>query len=98
MSFDLCFWDELPPDIGTAIGEPEDSSSARVPALGRLPSALVSIFGRRGEISGSMGVFGSAFFDFDEEKKLAAKVLGGFRVVPSEGPMVGDNYIDPDQD
>lgn len=76
--------------MGTTIGDAEASSSAS-PALGRLPSALVNIFGSRGEIKGSIGAFPStfpsAFFDFDEEKKLVARVRGGLRGA-SEGACV----------
>lgn len=76
------------------IGDAVASSSGVVPALGRLPSALVNILGSRGEIRGSVGGFPSTFLDF-EEKKLLAKVRGGLREVPSEGlgvAMVGYLY------
>lgn len=89
MSFDFCFWDEasVPAEVGTAIGDAEASSSTS-PPLGRLPSALVNIFGSRGEIKGSIGAFPStALFDFDEEKKLVARVRGGLRGA-SEGACV----------
>lgn len=88
MSLDFCFWDEagVPPEVGTTIGDAEASSSASP-----LPSALVNIFGSRGEIKGSIGAFPSnfpsAFFDLDEEKKLVASVLGGLRGA-SEGACV----------
>lgn len=92
VSLDFCFWDEIgvPPEVDTIIGDADASSSAS-PTLGRLPSALVNIFGSRGEIKGSIGVFPStfpsAFFDFDEEKKFVASVRGELRGA-SEGTCV----------